>query len=1126
MLKAFGDGFDWTQRCTSEVWSNVINSIKGEPASVYVVSEAHLDSPLSEIGRQQFVRYLKTKGLRTDAFDEPMWQILTTAASLSANATSSAPVKRQCTGHLSYDRTEKERTLVESRSVAGNDSIGNEAAAVPKDVSKKPQFERTIFRRLQDKVHSFPIFGYGMGVNQQPVTLYFTTADDRMVLAADNPIRKESEYGVVIKSQQYTPDIRNAQGRGNKSPMCNLTSNLNLTNHYVKANGGRNVLQLQQLRSAWSNYIESVSNTMSRLASKGACSRLEITVESETPKEAIKNFFTGAKCVMELLATRTVAYKAKTVSRLGQLVLDTIDARAQAILSVMANPCLGALDEFVSVWSFILRIANTFLNGRLTLLSGSVPASRLSLIGARFFLARSWKLSMEKLKSTAHSVYTSDRRPDWQQLFNNMWKSLLLPSAPLDEQDEDTIACMIADSLSTKEKAAAIMDEFEQKRLTAGDFMRFMFNKLCAASGDRCQIWACSLCMNLARSADHPCRPLKPGEGDMLISTENRFVRVNSLAFRRHLEDLMRSLDTDQTKAANAIIEFKDRNILITGQAGVGKTYFAKVLVKALIMAFTLSDEFALTASTNIAACVFSLDTSTLHSFLGLDHQCDEKIKWDGVDLHQKAKEHCESLLKYRPESFSEVRFRQLKLLVIEEVGQLEGAVIRFLDAFLKVMRGKKDKPFGGVRIIMVGDPLQSQPIEGQFFFQEEAFQNGNFYVAYLKENHRQCKFPRFMAILNRIRIGEGTQADIDDINNVDVFGCGVKLETYEEVCSANEGWIAGLNNQRKGYRVKHGFLDAQRSEFTKWDKDRHSKILNTLRRRHVSLPASQLTDIVITSEHQQGGLTRTVRGRAAAKRIEESFGPDSVKTISAKDTGVTELCEISVGIAAVSNFKGRVERAIGTKLPRSLTLFEGQTCMLSHRGGLDSRAIPLKSLVRIKEVSTASKSRDVTVNNEGSSCTVVVESIPYSDDVAPVTAVVHPVTGAPAEVDDTKRKVMVTRTQLPLLEASALSPWDIQGMTIHQYGLLYDNSRVLKVGRTGDNSYYGAFYTIMGRCLSPEMFLPVHAVTLDEVNRAHPVALAFDRYFRTHASNETLLPMDIVVSPTGQIDIIKRGQN
>jgi hypothetical protein len=71
-LKELGDKFDWTQPCTVGAWHSVLQVIRKQPACKYVFSTSHLNGPLSELGRQDFVNYLNIKCVPSDAFAEPL----------------------------------------------------------------------------------------------------------------------------------------------------------------------------------------------------------------------------------------------------------------------------------------------------------------------------------------------------------------------------------------------------------------------------------------------------------------------------------------------------------------------------------------------------------------------------------------------------------------------------------------------------------------------------------------------------------------------------------------------------------------------------------------------------------------------------------------------------------------------------------------------------------------------------------------------------------------------------------------------------------------------------------------------------------------------------------------------
>ena len=95
--------------------------------------------------------------------------------------------------------------------------------------------------------------------------------------------------------------------------------------------------------------------------------------------------------------------------------------------------------------------------------------------------------------------------------------------------------------------------------------------------------------------------------------------------------------------------------------------------------------------------------------------------------------------------------------------------------------------PFGGCTVIFFGDPLQLRPVRGSFPWEEpkdpkhiKAHSLGStwemFSPVVLRTNHRQGKDLEYSRILERIRVGEVNEEDVD------------KLE--ERVCSRNDPMI------------------------------------------------------------------------------------------------------------------------------------------------------------------------------------------------------------------------------------------------------------------------------------------------------------------------------------------------
>lgn len=62
-------------------------------------------------------------------------------------------------------------------------------------------------------------------------------------------------------------------------------------------------------------------------------------------------------------------------------------------------------------------------------------------------------------------------------------------------------------------------------------------------------------------------------------------------------------------------------------------------------------------------------------------------------------------------------RMTTSSILVIDEIGQIPKEMLEFLDSYLRKYRGI-DEVMGGMGMLVLGDPAQTAPIKGDFFFQ------------------------------------------------------------------------------------------------------------------------------------------------------------------------------------------------------------------------------------------------------------------------------------------------------------------------------------------------------------------------------------------------------------------------
>jgi hypothetical protein len=144
--------------------------------------------------------------------------------------------------------------------------------------------------------------------------------------------------------------------------------------------------------------------------------------------------------------------------------------------------------------------------------------------------------------------------------------------------------------------------------------------------------------------------------------------------------------------------------------------------------------EYALTASTGIAAQL--IGGQTIHSFAGLGIK-DNVRDIVGSNYWRR---------KIGP------MLKRLEVLIIDEVSMLGARTFELLDEVMQIACGN-DKPFGGCRVIIVGDPFQLPPVNDDYFFISETYWNSKFRILNLTKNYRTTN-DDWTNLLRKIRIG------------------------------------------------------------------------------------------------------------------------------------------------------------------------------------------------------------------------------------------------------------------------------------------------------------------------------------------------------------------------------------
>jgi len=201
-------------------------------------------------------------------------------------------------------------------------------------------------------------------------------------------------------------------------------------------------------------------------------------------------------------------------------------------------------------------------------------------------------------------------------------------------------------------------------------------------------------------------------------------------------------------------VENSAEHHLITGRAGTGKSTLLHSLVasNAKVM--------AVCAPTGVAAV--AIGGQTIHSLL--------RIPVGIVGTRD--------LGYVNPEAFRVLS--RIETLVIDEISMVSADLMDAIDQRLRQVRKKPEVPFGGIQIVMFGDPFQLSPViagEAERAFYQDHYRSPWFFdarvwtqtamnVSELETVHRQSD-AEFRSILDCLRLGSVTTEIGNRINEL-----------------------------------------------------------------------------------------------------------------------------------------------------------------------------------------------------------------------------------------------------------------------------------------------------------------------------------------------------------------------
>ncbi len=177
-------------------------------------------------------------------------------------------------------------------------------------------------------------------------------------------------------------------------------------------------------------------------------------------------------------------------------------------------------------------------------------------------------------------------------------------------------------------------------------------------------------------------------------------------------------------------------NVFVTGGAGSGKSFLVRYYLREKD-----TRDFPVLASTGAAAVL--VGGRTFHSFFGLG------IMEGGVEATVEKASKNRQVVR---------RLKKISGFIVDEISMLSGQTLRAAEIIARRVRDS-DLPWGGLRVVAVGDFAQLPPVERKtsnargWAFLDPVWQWSAFETCFLRTQTR-CKDEEFMKILSMVRDG------------------------------------------------------------------------------------------------------------------------------------------------------------------------------------------------------------------------------------------------------------------------------------------------------------------------------------------------------------------------------------
>jgi len=250
-------------------------------------------------------------------------------------------------------------------------------------------------------------------------------------------------------------------------------------------------------------------------------------------------------------------------------------------------------------------------------------------------------------------------------------------------------------------------------------------------------------------------------------------------------------------------IENTGTHLFLTGKAGTGKTTFLRRLKEQS------PKRMVILAPTGIAA--INAGGVTIHSFFQLSFApFVPETTFNSSQTHYRFSKEKRNII------------RSMDLLVIDEISMVRADLLDAIDSALRKYRDR-EKPFGGVQLLMIGDLQQLAPVvkenewemlknyyETPYFFASRALRETVYMTIELKTVYRQSD-TFFLSLLNKIRENQADDEVLNELNRRYQPGFRprkeegyIRLTTHNyQAQKVNDNELASLPGQTYSFRAE-----------------------------------------------------------------------------------------------------------------------------------------------------------------------------------------------------------------------------------------------------------------------------------------------------------------------------------